>query len=67
MKFGWFKGQMMLYPKQLLDMKYIQYGCYNHKMAATHIRNAWKNLLNNDITMKFGGFKGQMMLYPKHI
>jgi len=26
MKFGGFKGQMMLYPKKHLDMKKIQYG-----------------------------------------
>ena len=29
MKFGGFKGQMMLYPKMHLDMKNIQYGGYN--------------------------------------
>jgi len=29
MKFGEFKGQSMLYPKQLLHMRKIQYGGYN--------------------------------------
>jgi len=29
MKFGGFKGQMMLYPKKLVDTKKIQYGGYN--------------------------------------
>ena len=67
MKFGGFTGQMKLYPNKHLDMKKNSIWRLQSKIAATHNRNPWRNLSNNDTTMKFGGFKGQMMLYPKHI
>jgi len=35
MKFGGFKGQMMLYPKRHLDMKRIQYGGKNPRWRLT--------------------------------
>ena len=62
MKFGGFKSQMILYPKQLLDMKKHQYGGYNPRWRLTKIEMLY-NLSNNDTTMKFGGFKSQMMFY----
>src|SRR6218665_1935987 len=36
-KFGGFKGQRILYPKQLLDMQKIQYGGYNPRWRLTTI------------------------------
>jgi len=37
MKFGGFKGQLMLHPKNRLDMKNIQYGGYNPRWRLTTI------------------------------
>src|SRR6218665_1189258 len=67
MKFGGFKGQMMLYPDKHLDIKKSIWRLKS-KMAANNNQNALKNLYNNDTTVKFGGFKDPMMLYPnKHL
>ena len=35
MKFGGFKGHMMLYPKNLLTREKIQYGGYNPRWRLT--------------------------------
>src|SRR6218665_262501 len=44
MKFGGFKGQMMLYPKKHLDIKKNQYGGYNPRWQLKKIEMLYNSL-----------------------
>ena len=45
MKFGGFKGQMMIYPKKQLDMEKKSIWRLQSKMAANNNRNALKKFV----------------------